>query len=436
MILIFFIRVAADLALYFSLANFLLLLTMPENVAAFWLPLALLLTSAVLSCAIKTKTGQKPLAFIPLLLPCLIPFLTSGWQPLLVTIPPIAYLGFLIVDDQDQLSYDRYYDRFVWGLKRMPLMIVPVIFNLSMAFFQLFQVRILPFVFIYFFCSILSLRLNRYYPGSQREKTVRAANILLLVFFIVACASIVYLQFWSYVWQGVVLFYQHVLTPILLAIAMIIAMPFFLIGMLIQWRAGDRASDDDAGVFSGLEEAMEPVFENTPVDGFPDLIRYIFILLLLFCFFLVAMRFFKSLSGGGLRRTEATAVTVSRHKLETTGGRGFDLLPPSDPRQAIRYYYRRFLRQCIKQGMETAPGQNSRDINVAAAALIETPVARESLESLRQLYITARYDDSGTTVVSKDDVRKVRHHYQTIKKALVKRPAVDGSVSRTSSGPD
>ncbi|MEL7624096.1 MAG: DUF4129 domain-containing protein [Clostridiales bacterium] len=432
MILSFFCRLTADLAFYFSFANYLLIFAAsgsnqppaavgaPSLTAApiLW-PIALLLASGLLSYLLKTKTGKKSVQALPLFLPCLIFLLSPGRLSLLVMLPPWAYLAYILFQGREQLSYSQYHDRFFWSLKLLPLLILPPLLSFRLDLLTLVQRQILPFVVLYLFCSVLSLRLSRHQQESLGRKSMLLTNLLLLLCFFLLCLSFVYSQVWSLAWQGLTLIYRYLLAPLLLLLAMAIALPFFAVGLLIKFLAEKNPPAEGTPFTQELGEAMSSAFGDGPLGGFPEPLRLLLLFLLLLAFLWVAWRLFRRLAGGPAATPASAAISESRQKLSPSAGQELNLLPPADPRLAVRYYYRKFMRLCQKQGLPLEAGQTSLDIQ--ALVQEQLPSQQAALAELRQLYLPARYDEGNFAAADKEKASKAKSIYRLIKKAFLEK---------------
>ncbi len=427
MILSFFCRLTADLAFYFSFANYLFIFsasTTPTAAATttasvLW-PIALLLAAGLLSYLIKIKTGKKLVQALPLFLPCLILLLTPGWRPLLVLLPPWAYLAYIIFHDREQLSYSQYHDRFFWSLKLLPLLMLPPLLSFRLDLFSLVQRQILPFVVLYLFCSVLSLRLARHQQETLGRKSMLLTNLLLLLCFFLLCLSFVYSQVWSLAWQGLALAYRHLLLPLIMLLAMAIALPFFAFGLLLKLLLKKTPPEEGAAFTQELGEAMTSAFGEAPLGGFPEPLRYALLILLLLAFLWAAWRLFRRLAGGPAVPAASAAISESRQKLTPSAGRqDINLLPPADARLAVRYYYRKFLRLCQKQGLPLEAGQTSLEIQSMAEQ--QFPAQQAALAELRELYLPARYDESSSAAMNKEKAGKAKSAYRLLKKAFLEK---------------
>jgi hypothetical protein len=461
----FFCRLTADLTLYFSFANYLFLFFAPKpdslSAAPFLFapltlgPLAALLAAGLLSYLIKIRAGQarpgagateaeasqantgagqakagaakagpapRLLQALPLLLPCLILAASSQRFPaslsalaVLVTLPPWAYLVYLLYHDREQLSYNQYHDRFIRSLKLLPLLLLPPLFSLRPELLALAQTQILPFVILHLFCGVLSLRLSRHQRQALGRKAMNLINLLLLLCFFLLCLSFVYSHLWLLAWQGLALLYRHVLLPLLLLLAAAIALPFFAFGLLLKLLTEKRPPGQGFPLTAVLDESIEAAVSETPLAVFPEPLRYALLSLLLLVLLWAAWRLFRQLAARPSGKAASPAVSESRQRLSPDAGQDLELLPPRDPRAAVRYYYRKFLRLCQKQGLMPDTSHTSLDIQVMAKKLL--PSQEAAITELRRLYLPARYDESGNAT-DKEKAGQARAMYRLIKKAF------------------
>ena len=429
MTLLFFCRIAADFSLYFSFANFLLLFSSYERESAYIWPVVLLLASALLWRLIKEK--NRILAAVALLLPCLTFFLTPGRLPLLICLPPWAYIACIAFFDLERgFSYAQYHDRFLRGLKLMGLLLLPLLFNPRVSFFTEAGRRILPYVLLYLTSGVLSLRLGRHHPDALGQRSLQAINILLLAFFLLLCLAFAYSGALPLALSLLALFYRYAIAPVLVFSALVLSFPIYGLFLLIRFLSGGSISGPVLVDLRDVAQDMEYLLADAGAGRSARPLLYAALLLLALCGLYVARKIFLRLIEEGSHAGEDAAITISRHKLSTSAGFSLDILPPSYPPDAIRHYYRRFLRLCDKQGLLTIPFQTSQDIAHAAACFLQeknrgplpdgNPVlaALPSLEGLRNLFLLARYDSDGGQILGREDALQAKAHYQIIRKAF------------------
>ena len=88
-----------------------------------------------------------------------------------------------------------------------------------------------------------------------------------------------------------------------------------------------------------------------------------------------------------------------------------DLFPPADPRKAVRYYYRQFLKICRRHGYVLEKSDNSAIVEHSAKYIFR-PENFSILSHLRQIYIKARYSEHHVT---DQDVEQIKKDYEALK---------------------
>ena len=86
------------------------------------------------------------------------------------------------------------------------------------------------------------------------------------------------------------------------------------------------------------------------------------------------------------------------------------LLAPREPRAAVRWHYRKFLKYCQSKNLPISRFHDSSQINDLAQR--EKVARRTDTDPLRDLYVAARY--SGHTV-TEQDVRQAKELVRRIK---------------------
>lgn len=419
--LVFAVKLMTELALYFSFANFFpaLLFNAPLTVAA---P-ALLFAGGFLtylwqqkirrrtSVGVLTSPGTVPFfTFLPLILPAGSLFFAPSLLQLILLLPPWAYLIQTAWNQNYEITYSGQHDRFFLGLKVLPLTLVPVFFSLRFANFQLFEARCLPFILLYLLGGIFTLRLVRHHKETLADPRFKLIHFLTLLLFCLFCLSLSSPLLWSYVVGGLGFFYEKLLQPLILVLAGIIALPFWGLAILLRKLIGIRSNPGSPSPEIGLGPDPDLPWQAVEPAGRPAWLN-ILLLAAAVIFLLTAYLVLKRMAGRKLRSDAPSGIVETRRALD--GGRDpRDLFPPSADGPAVRFYYRKFLRLCQKQGLIFQAHQTSRDIQAAVENRL--PQKAPELERLRRLYLQARYDEEHFHGQAKES----KELYQSIKKGF------------------
>lgn len=419
--LLFAAKLMAELALYFAFANFFpaLLSDLPVTIAA---P-ALLFLAGFFTYALQRKAGapqtgaSRPalrkaglLAYLPLLLPALCLYFAPNPLQLVLLLPPWAYLIQTARQKNYQITYAGQHARFILGLKILPFTFVPVFFSLRFSNLALFERRSLPFAIIYLLSGILSLRLARHQKETLDNPRFKLINFLLLALCCLICLPLSSPLLWSYVGSGFGLLYEKLIQPLILLLASVIALPFWLFARLLS-KLVNRTTPGQQSGGTDLEPAFDLPWDTAGQGGTPEWLRIIFIAAAVILFFVAAYQLFKRLSGRRLKDDGPSGVVETRNRIDADQGPR-DLFAPAADGPAVRFYYRKFLRLCQKNGLSLRKDQTSGDILEAAERRL--PQKAPELGRLRELYIEARYDEEHFGGRGKES----KELYQSIKKGF------------------
>ena len=84
------------------------------------------------------------------------------------------------------------------------------------------------------------------------------------------------------------------------------------------------------------------------------------------------------------------------------------LFAPSQPREAVRYYYAKYMRECRRQAILIEPSMTAGEISEASAVLLD----EENREAMRDLYIRSRYSSQD---ISTHDAETAKQIYRQLK---------------------
>ena len=160
-------------------------------------------------------------------------------------------------------------------------------------------------------------------------------------------------------------------------------------------------------VQEGIKEEMDLLDGYIAPDSrvFSTVIMVILIIVGLICMYFIFKRMLYRRGRQDTAGFEQQSLTVNAPKTEKDR-----LIAPKDPREAVRWHYRRFLRYCKSKDMAIKPSHDSREIN---ALVVSRDIAEpEQLEPLRDLYIAARYSDREIT---QQDVNQAKDQLKRIK---------------------
>ena len=130
----------------------------------------------------------------------------------------------------------------------------------------------------------------------------------------------------------------------------------------------------------------------------------------------VVFLIFRRLRGKKNRADKKALYTESRENLQTAvPRRESGLLRPKEPRLAVRWYYRKFLREGLRRGAAHGDADTSLAVAEKYSPLFSPS---DGAEQLRGVYIGARYNENAT--VPQKDADKAAALWRELKKSKVK----------------
>lgn len=166
-------------------------------------------------------------------------------------------------------------------------------------------------------------------------------------------------------------------------------------------------------IIIGQGEIPEEIIEPEAVEGFTKYIQKNFLILKIISavilFIVVIYILYKLLSKTGSKNYIGAEYTEHREYIKDEKKkkhRFFRERYPKDPKEQIRYHYRRFLEKLNKEDIEIFKQDTSLDINNKAIDRFASDA-----DKIRTIYIESRY---GNRNVDKDDVEAIKVLYKNL----------------------
>lgn len=175
----------------------------------------------------------------------------------------------------------------------------------------------------------------------------------------------------------------------------------------------DMESVPQDEIIKGVEEIPEEIIEAEVVEGFTEYVQKNYLILKiiagLILFSLVIYILYKLLSKTGEKNYIGAEYTEHREYIKNEKKKKRRFLGeryPKDPKDQIRYYYRKFLSKLNKEEIEISKQDTSLEVNIKAVDLFGSKV-----DDIRSVYIDSRY---GNKDVGKEDVEKMKGLYKNL----------------------
>ena len=409
-----FYKLLFDLSLYYTLTGW--YLSIFAHVAPSAAGFIALAACAALDSVFRARNVKNSfLRILPLLLP-LAALLTrpSLWQ-CLQCLPAWAYLIFSVRSGSVHMNYREFQAHFGFGLKTLLLLIFGFVISLAVAARLSDAImRTVPYLVLMLASGVCMLRMLR----ENRPEGVRQGIYMLL--FILLCAGLTLGRAPQLLMKGVGLLYHGLIVPCILVIAVIFGAVAYVFYVIIAWFLAHVRGDEDVPTLVSPQGIAEMLGIEEQYETYTGNFQWLKILLivlaaaaLLFLLFLL----FRHLLG------ESKASDSSETRLERRnaipGARTADKVPrlirPRDPRLAVRYYYAKFLAECISRGQYIPVGMTVEELSKCCAPLFPG----EDVTALAEIYSPARYHLRGN--VSQEDVRLASEAWHALRRSKQKK---------------
>lgn len=175
----------------------------------------------------------------------------------------------------------------------------------------------------------------------------------------------------------------------------------------------DMESVPQDEIIIGAEKIPEEIIEPENLDNFTEYVQKNFLILkiltAIILFIVVIYILYKLLSKTGVNNYICVEYTEHREFIrdeKKKKRRLFGESYPKDPKEQIRYYYRKFLGKLNKEDIKILNHDTSLDISIKAKDTLGS-----NADEIRNIYIDSRY---GNKNVNKDDVELIKGLYKNL----------------------
>lgn len=403
MTLFFFLRLVGDLSLFYAVANAFLCMTSCDVT---FVPLIVLSLCGALAYFIAQK--KEALRFLPILLMPLALIGVGDLVTALIILASSIYVAVCIVRKIFVIDYD---DRLSFLSLAVKALIASV-FPMLLFIWDRELPRFVPFVLTLAISTLLLTQALRHDPKVFSQRRFRTASLLVTAGLLLIILIISSPEFLRLVAMIPGLIYEWIIAPIILVFSYVVGGLVYLISRPLSGLFASRP-DTKLKTFEFQDGFMELIFSfvNTPTTSILDVVKPIVTIAIVVAVLVFLTRLLKR----GYHRFRYNSIKETRSTI--TEKRSFqeeaplDLFPPADPRKAVRYYYRQFLKICRRHGYVLEKSDNSATVE-SGAKYIFRPEKFSILSHLRQIYIKARYSEHHVT---DQDVEQIKKDYEALK---------------------
>lgn len=364
-----------------------------------------------LSCYVnEKKPGRTLLRLAPVLLAGTAFIFTKTPVDYVVTIPMVIYLFILVLRERMTIAYEPTLDRFYLLLKIMP---VALLFTVLASNMDGFTEVMLPYMFFFLIVTVMLLRMLRHSEKVNTDNRFRLMNALeigaVCVFGYLLSTGYV-ISIFKFVGNTTM---NYVLRPLFTGafyLLGIVAWPFRKLFGLIDVDLEDYDFSElnigEEAVDKGEMAVMEFYAEEAAKGGDAQIMQYVGIAVGVIVLIVLGVLLFRILMRVGRRGVDNQfgdyRESIDADPNEEKLGRS--------PRDRVRAMYRKFLRMCVRVGLDPDLNLNSREVNQAMKKNFDTP----AMDGLRDIYIRARYSSGN---ISEDDVKTAKEMLELARKA-------------------
>lgn len=403
MLTLVFMKIAADLALYYTFAGFFAALFGASS----GVMLLILAAQAVIFTLSYAARGVGRRRFLPLLLLALCWLVPgAGLADRIVIAPPALYTVYLAA--KNIYEPDRFQQADIFSV----FWKVMAGFSVFCALFgktELVKSMVLPAGLIVLVCSVLLMRSLRHEPQVYCQVRYQAMNVLLIC---AACVCTLILSSDAFLGTCLMILrtvYNWVISPVLmLVIYLIILIVQVFIWLFSFFEFGELVSPDREGAMEMPDFQELLGLEQSGQSAAGQWLDRIAAAIVILAAAAVVILVFRALSKRKIARQSARAAREVRTGLTQRKERPDDI-PAGSPAGRVRAQYRKFLKLFSAQALEREKSDTSLDISRRCRGTFDD----QSVGELRSLYIEARYGGRAT----REDVQRAKKLYTEIKKS-------------------
>lgn len=342
----------------------------------------------------------------------MLPIITALPLPLAAVLYalPAVYALALLFKQIDFSSLLPNQDIFLWECK---LLLLAAALEIGFAGAANWESKSFVWVFLFLSLGVLLLRISRLGDKYQKDRRfwmwngIYVAAVLLIV---LAGTSEVILH--GALWL-VKSLYMYAVVPILLGILYLFSavLEVLVSGLMLIMPNLELKTRIDSSAVDPLAEQLK----DTEIKEIPEQFYWVLIGIALVVAAVVLWRIYKKLTDTAEPGAEKILGVMTKSRIAKK-----DRKPGAEKNReggkeehAVRILYQKFLKLCVKNGIEITPMESSLEIQEKASSVWET----QEINPLRRIYIKARY--SGKTV-SEAEVERAKEEYKRIKKSSPK----------------
>lgn len=417
MSVLFALKILTDLC-YFMFAVSSITSKADHSGLLFTSPVIVAAAAFVSAMVAEKKPKRRILRLLPVLL-CGAAFVfTKTAVDYVHTVPMIIYLIIMVWLGNYRVAYSTSLERFFLLLKVLPAVaVLTVVANNAKGFTAV----MLPYFFLFLILTVMLLRMLRHSEDVAKDKRFTIMNTLEIGG---VCGFGYLLSTGQILTVAKVLFsalMDYIVFPLMNAIGWVLSLIPRAAGAIAK-LFNVKLDTPDIGIdlsdidFSELQtgqglpdegdQAVMEFYAEEAAKGGGDTLKYVAIVIAAIVLIVMTVILFRVLMRMG-RRNDDNQFADFREAITDEPGEerlGFSA------RDRVRSCYRKFLRICVREGLDPDLNLNSRQVNQSMVKVLDNP----AMDGLRDVYIRARYSSEEIT---EEDVKVAKNMLGLTKKA-------------------
>ncbi|MBQ7797152.1 MAG: DUF4129 domain-containing protein [Lachnospiraceae bacterium] len=327
-----------------------------------------------------------------------------------------AWLVWIVVNWKKKDLAGRVHDIVLTEVK---MLAVIQVYELVIQGFAGWQEKCAPYVCFFAVVAILLLRAGRLVGGSQEKSRFWGANgveiVSLLAVTMVLSSDVVKSAAWKLL-GGI---YMNLILPVLLFFLSLLQMVLMMLEPILGWLfSGFEQVEYEPQVDSQTAQDFLPFTGNETLTGTPVWAKMVGMACIVLILAVIFYFLYKKLSLAGSGRDREIRGEVKKSTLGVADRKAAKRRSLFEEKN-VRYYYRRFLELCRKNGME--PETVSVTSEMMQRIAVENWGEEESVGAFTDLYREVRYggkvDEEPERKTAKSLYKKMKNIAENSKKA-------------------
>lgn len=401
MILCYFLKLLTEMSLYFVCCNCFIAISGVE-IDSFW-PAIICAIVGTLAYCIDEKNSSLRYVALPLLLAVFL--FAKGFGTAIMLFLPVFYIALCIHKRRFFVDAASQSDIFKFGMA--------LAFVVYFLFAVFIGVRwVVPFIMMFLFVNMFLMRLLRQNPAYLNDKRFLLSNAAQLGVALAVTALLTTDVIVENL-KKALLFVYHLFVDFLVNVLFRCGYALYYFFYEILYANADHDSTKKLDIGGGgfgeefFAAAGDELSYDNPIVLFLQILCLV-VGVILIILYVRSRRQGRNTAEGSTARVYRRAVTELRPEEKAP----IDLVAPKENRDAVKFYYRKFLRLCKKLEYKFPLSFTSKQIEDG----VSREFGRETPQTIRQIYIRARYSDKEITeadvAVMKEQVDSLKDKFE------------------------